>query len=113
MGDDGNSNDGDATDVLFPLFVAELLTLIGAFAVVSASVLGWTTLLGSVSRTVRFLVLAFLTVELLVPAWVYYDIRRRGDEADRVWLHASVMPVVNLLVVLAYLAERDAKTGGD
>jgi hypothetical protein len=112
MDEDGDS-DGDDGDVLFPLFVAELLTLVGAFVVVSASVLGWTTLLGSVSPTVRLLVLAFLAVELLVPAWVYYDIRRRGEEADRVWLHASVMPVVNLLVVLAYLAERDAKTDGD
>jgi hypothetical protein len=112
MNDAGDS-DGDGGDVLFPLFVAELLALVGAFAVVSASVLGWTTILDSVSPTVRLLALAFLTVELLVPAWVYYDIRRRGEEEDRVWLHASVMPVVNLLVVLAYLAEQDAKTGGD
>lgn len=104
------SDDSDDRDVLFPLFVAELLTLVVVFGVVLASVLGRTTLLSSFSPTVRLLVLAFLAVELLVPAWVYYDIRRRGGAADRVWLHASVMPVVNLLAVLAYLAERDARS---
>ncbi|WP_178916246.1 hypothetical protein [Natronomonas gomsonensis] len=95
---------GDDSDVLFPLFVAELLTLTGAFSVVAASLLGRTTLLASFSRTARLLALGFLTVELLVPAWLYYDIRKRGG--DRVWLHASVMPVVNLLAVAAYVSER-------
>lgn len=97
----------DDFDVLLPFFLAELLTLVVAFAVVAASLLGRTTLLASFSRTARLLALGFLAVELLVPAWLYYDIRKR--DGDRVWLHASVMPVVNLLAVAAYLAERDAK----
>jgi hypothetical protein len=98
-------------DALLPFTVAELLTLVVAFAVVAASLLGWTDLLSSFSRSVRLAALGFLTVELLVPAWVYYDLRRRGAADEQgVWLHASVMPVVNLLAVVAYLAERDAKT---
>ncbi|MUV87857.1 hypothetical protein GJ631_15175 [Natronomonas sp. CBA1123] len=97
----------DDSDVLFPLFVAELLTLVVALAVVTASLLGRTALLASFSRTARLLALGFLTVELLVPAWLYYDIRKRGG--DRMWLHASVMPIVNLLAVAAYISERNAR----
>ncbi|MEF8808685.1 hypothetical protein [Natronomonas sp.] len=98
----------DDADVLFALTVTELFALVVAFGVVAASLLGWTGLLDQFSRTVRLLALAFLAVELLVPAWVFYDVRRRGATDDRVWVHASVMPVVNLLAVLAYLAEREA-----
>ncbi|MCY4731731.1 hypothetical protein KY092_14325 [Natronomonas gomsonensis] len=97
----------DGFDPLVPFFLAELLTLVVAFAVVAASLLDRTALLASFSRTIRLLALGFLTVELLVPAWLYYDIRKRGG--DRVWLHASVMPVVNLLAVAAYVSERNAR----
>jgi hypothetical protein len=84
-----------------------LLTLVVAFAVVAASLLDRTALLTSFSRTARLLALGFLTVELLVPAWLYYDIRKR--DGDRVWLHASVMPLVNLLAIAAYISERNAR----
>jgi hypothetical protein len=97
----------DDLDILLPFFIAELFTLVVGFVVVAASLLGRTALLTSFSRTIRLLALGFLTVELLVPAWLYYDIRKRGG--DRVWLHASVMPVVNLLAVAAYVSERNAR----
>ncbi|MFT4885569.1 MAG: hypothetical protein ACI8U4_003095 [Natronomonas sp.] len=97
----------DDFDVLLPFFLAELLTLVVAVAIVVASLLGRTTLLVSFSSTARLLALGFLSVELLVPAWLYYDIRKR--DGDRVWLHASVLPVVNLLAVAAYISERNAR----
>jgi hypothetical protein len=97
----------DGFDPLVPFFFAELLTLVVAFAVVAASLVGRTTLLLSFSRTARLFALGFLTVELLVPAWLYYDIRKR--DGDRVWLHASVLPLVNLLAVGAYISERNAR----
>ena len=107
--DDPDADDQEHEARLWPLIVSELLFLVGGFALVAASLLGRTTYLTGYSVRLRLVALAFLVVELLVPLGVYLDLRRRPDDPDRTWLHAAVMPVVNVFGVLAYLEERRRK----
>jgi hypothetical protein len=85
---------------------AEVGGLVLLYAVVVASLLAGGGVLASLSWGLRTALLAFLTVELLVPLWVYRDLRRFPDRASALWVHATVVPVVNLLGLAAYLAER-------
>jgi hypothetical protein len=96
----------DAERALIGMTVGEvgLLVLIGCLLVLS--LFGNGSFLGDISRSVRFLALGFIVVELLVPLWVYFDIRRRTDNPDRVWIHVAAMPVINLFALAAYFADR-------
>ena len=66
------------------------------------------------NRTPKFVVtaLAFVAVELLIPAWVFVDLRRREDEPSGLWVHAVAMPLVNVFGLLGYLEERRRSRGG-
>ena len=97
---------GDADGVLRIWFVYEIAALVGAFVLVAASLAGYTALLDGFSRGTRLAALAFFAVELLIPAYVYLDLRRRGDTENTIWLHVSAMPVVNFFGLLGYLEER-------
>jgi hypothetical protein len=84
---------------------AEVGGLVVLYAVVVASVLAGGGVLGSLAWELRVALLSFLTVEVLIPLWVYWDLRRFPD-APALWVHAAVVPVVNLFGLVAYLAER-------
>ena len=101
----------DATEPnLWPLTVAELSGLVLAFVLVAASLAGATTLLSSFSRELRLAALAVLAVELLIPAYVFYDTRRSGLETSEVWVHAAAMPVISLFALAGYVDERRRAT---
>lgn len=91
---------------LWPLTVAELAALAAAFVLLAASLTGATPLLASVSRTARLAALAFVAVELLIPAYVVYDSRRSGLETSELWVHAAAMPVISLFALVGYVDER-------
>jgi hypothetical protein len=88
------------------LVAAEAASLAAVLALLAASLLGDGSFLASVSRPVRAAALAFVAVELAIPLWVYYDLRRAPEGTSALWVHAAVMPVLNLLGLVAYLAER-------
>ena len=98
----------DADGVLRVWFVYEIAALVGAFFLLAASLADYTTLLDGFSRGLRLAGLVFFAVELLIPTYVYLDSRRREDVSG-IWLHASAMPVVNLVGLLGYLEERSRK----
>lgn len=98
--------DDDAEWLLWLWLAGEIGLLLALFALLSASLLGETSLTASFSRPLRAGALAFVTVELMIPLVVYLDLRRRTDEPGTMWLHAAAMPLVNVLGFLAYLEER-------
>lgn len=91
---------------LWPLTIAELAGIALAGIVLVASLTDATTLLASVSRPVRLAALAFVVVELLIPAYVYFDSRRAGLVTSDVWVHAAAMPVISLFALVGYVDER-------
>jgi hypothetical protein len=91
---------------LWPLTVAEWLAHVAVAAVLTASLTGATTLLGSVSPTVRLAALGAVVLELLVPVYVLLDARRSGVETSDLWVHAAAMPVIGLFALVGYLDER-------
>ena len=95
----------EADGVLRVWFVYEIAALAGAFGLLAASLAGYTTLLDGFSRRLRLAGLVFFAIELLIPAYVYLDSRHREDVSG-IWLHASAMPVVNLVGLLGSLEER-------
>ena len=74
------------------------------------SLTGRATFLSSVSRQLRLGALAFVVVELLVPLWVYLDLRRR-DDSGTMWVHVAAMPLLNLFGLVAYLDYRRRSSG--
>lgn len=98
--------DDASAQALWPLTVAELLALALGFVVLVASLTGATTLLTSFSRPLRLAALAFVAVELLIPAYVFYDSRRSGIETSEMWVHAAAMPVISLFALVGYVDER-------
>lgn len=101
----------DATEPsLWPLTVAELFGHVVALLVLVASLTGRVSLFASVSPAVRLAALAFVAVELLIPAYVWYDSRRSGLETSEVWVHAAAMPVISLFALVGYVDERRRAT---
>jgi hypothetical protein len=98
--------DDESARALWPLTVAELVGLVIAGLVLLASLTGATTLLASVSRPARLAALAFVVVELLIPAYVFVDSRRSGLETNDLWVHAAAMPVISLFALAGYVDER-------
>lgn len=88
---------------------SEIAVLVGLFGLLAASLLGRTAALSYVSRQVRMGALVFLTVELLIPLWVFFDLRRRPDDPGHFWMHVAAMPGINLFGLLAYLQDRKLK----
>lgn len=85
----------------------ELVVVAGTFLLLAVSELGGGSFLSSVSRPIRLALLAFLAVELLIPLWVWVDLRRRPERSNSLWVHAAAMPVVNIFGLFAYLADRN------
>ncbi|MFC6724436.1 hypothetical protein ACFQE1_08630 [Halobium palmae] len=86
--------------------LSEIVALAGVFVLLSLSLAGRVATFGSVPSGLRLGALAFVGIELVIPAWVLYDIRRRSDEPDPIWIHAVAVPVVNVLGLIAYLEDR-------
>jgi hypothetical protein len=68
------------------------------------------TLDAGLSPPVRAVGLVVVFVELAVPIAVYVDVYRRPDDPDWVWVHAAMMPALNLLGAVAYLEDRRRST---
>ena len=99
----------DATErVLWIWTVCELALLV---VVLWNSVFGASGFLSSVSRQVRLGALGFVVMELLVPLWVFFDLRRRGDDSGTMWAHVAAMPFLNLFGLVAYLDYRRRSSG--
>jgi hypothetical protein len=96
----------DAERALLAMTVGEVALLVSIGCLLALSLFGGGSFLADTSRSVRTLTLGFVVVELLVPLWVYIDIRRRTDDPDRVWIHVAAMPVINLFALAAYFADR-------
>jgi hypothetical protein len=64
------------------------------------------TLGSGLSPAVRATALVVVFVELAVPIAVYADVYRRTDDPDWLWVHAAMMPALNLLGAVAYLEDR-------
>lgn len=119
-GDDGDraaatadvDDPGERTsDAVRGPFLALLVLLEVAFlgwvlSVVVRSLLGGTAVLDAYAVGLRVTAAAFLAVEMLIPLVVYVDLLRRPDDPDLEWMHATIMPVVNVLGAVAYLEER-------
>ena len=108
-GRDGRSAPGDR--VLRAWVAAELAVLAGASVVVAASLAGATDLLADVPRRYRVAALGFLIVELCIPAWIYWDVRRRSGMATTTWVSVGATPVLNLIGFVVYLLERRRRGG--
>jgi hypothetical protein len=87
------------------IVVCEVLVWIGLGWGLVVSLFADGSLLADAAVPVRTALLIVAAVQAFVPVYVYVDLRRRPD-LDRLWLHAAVMPAVNVVGFLAYLAER-------
>ena len=89
------------------VFVASEAVLLGYLAVqLAAGFTGSSGLFPAIGPLVRGTLLLLVVLELAVPLAVYVDIRRRPDDPDPVWVHAAMMPVINILGLVAYLEDR-------
>ncbi len=100
-------NESNAS-VLRIWFVGEIGALLVLFGIVAATFVGFDTPAAPFDRSLRLGMLAFLTVELLIPLYVALDLRGREDVGE-IWLHVSAMPVVNLVGLLGYVEARNRK----
>ena len=91
---------------LWAFTAPEIAAVAVLFVLLAASVFGDGSFLSSVSRGVRLAALVFLAVELLIPLWVYLDMRRNPVGLDTVWLHAAATPLLNVFGLVAYLDAR-------
>jgi len=90
--------------LVFVLFEASLLGLLAVgLARGFTSSAGMFSGLSAVARVGALLV---VLIELVIPLAVYVDVYRRPDDPDWVWVHAVMMPVLNLLGFVAYLLDR-------
>jgi len=102
----------DATErVLWIWTGAELAALVMVLWLLWNSVFGESAFLSSVSRQVRLGALGFVVMELLVPLWVFFDLRRHGDDSGTMWAHVAAMPFLNLFGLVAYLDYRRRSSG--
>jgi hypothetical protein len=96
----------DAERALVGMTIAEVGALVAVGCLLALSLFGGGSFLADTSRLVRALALGFVLIEVLVPLWIYVDIRRRTDDPDRAWIHVGAMPVINLFGLAAYLTTR-------
>jgi hypothetical protein len=96
--------DEDPVAALAVFTVAEVVVLGVLAALLGAGLFGDGDFLAGVARPVRLVALGVVLVELVIPVYVFVDVRRRG--MDAVWVHVAVLPLVNVLCLAAYLVER-------
>ena len=96
--------------ILWVWTAPELAALVALFGLLVISLVGtppvFATELASVSRSLRVAGVAFLAIELLIPLWVYIDLRQRKLGMDSIWMHVAAMPGLNLFGLFAYLQKR-------
>ncbi len=98
----------EATERVLWIWTLSELALLGVFfLLLAASLFGEGSLLSTVSRQVRIIALGLLTVELLIPLFVYLNLRRSPHRSDTIWIHIAAMPLLNILGLMAYLADRN------
>lgn len=100
----------ESTERVLWAFTAPELTLqFILFLLLAASVFGDSWLFSSMSHQIRTAALVFVTIELLIPLWVYLDLRRNPERSDNTWVHIAAMPLLNIFGLIAYLADRQKK----
>ena len=97
---------GDDSRALLAFVVAESLLLGYLAAQLALGFAGPDGAFPALSAPARIALLLVVLLELAVPIAVYVDVRRRDDDPDPIWVHAATMPVVNVLGVVAYIADR-------
>jgi len=88
--------------LVFALAEAALFVLLAVF--VARGVHPGGEFATSVPVAVRLAAVAILLGFAAAPLWVWYDVRRRGDAW--LWVHATLLPLFNLLGLAAYLHHR-------
>ncbi|MFC7027498.1 hypothetical protein ACFQJ5_07695 [Halomicroarcula sp. GCM10025324] len=97
--------------LLLALVVPELVALSLFLLLLGLSLTGRSSFAATYSVSIRLAAFTFVLVEILIPAGVYLDVRRRPDDPDLTWVHAAAVPVVNVLGVVAYLEDRRRALG--
>ena len=98
----------EATErILWIWTLSELVTIAVFFLLLAASIFGGSSFLSTVSRQVRIIALGLLVIELLIPLFVYLDLRRSPNRSDTIWMHVAAMPLLNILGLMAYLTDRN------
>lgn len=92
--------------VLWIWTLTELAAVAIVFLLLAASTFGGGSILATVSRQVRLVAVGVLAIELLIPLFVYFDIRRSPNRPDTIWIHVAAMPLLNIFGLMAYLADR-------
>ena len=105
--------DAQTERILHFLLLPELLAVAVAFGLLVYSLVADTTLFSSYSRTLRLAIAAVLSTDLIAPVVVYLDMRLSGREVDAVWIHAATLPLVNVIGVAAYVADRNRRQRQD
>ena len=89
---------------------------LGVFSVVflllASSTLGGGSFLTTVSHQMRLIAMGVLAIQVLIPLFVYFDIRRRPNGSDPIWIHVAAMPVLNIFGLIAYLEDRSRTQNG-
>lgn len=103
---------------LLALAALEIAFLAGIFVIIAANAFGDGSLAAATSQPVLFVALAFVGVELLIPLYVVWDLRRSPEAMDPLWIHAVLTPVVNVFGLMAYRWKRQqvreaASAGGE
>ena len=101
--------DAPADGALWWWTVSELVVVAALFLALAGDTAGATSVFPGLSPRLRAAALAFAAIELVIPLWVFFDVRRTGARA--VWVHAAAMPLVNILGLAAYLVHR--RRGGE
>ena len=96
---------------MLALVVPELVLLSLLALLLGLSLTGRSSFAATYSFVIRLAAFLFVLVEILIPAGVYLDVRRRPDDPDLTWVHAAAVPVVNVLGVVAYLEDRQRALG--
>lgn len=92
--------------VLWIWTLSELAAVTIVFVLLTASTFGDGSFLATVSRQLRLVAVGVLAIELLIPLFVYFDIRRSPNNPDAIWMHVAAMPLLNIFGLMAYLADR-------
>lgn len=88
----------------------ELAALLAVYGLLVTSLVGtppvFATELASVSRPIRVAGVASLTIELLIPIWIWIDLDRDQRSGGSLWVYVAAMPLFNLVGLVAYMQER-------
>lgn len=86
--------------------MAEIVAVLVFLGLLAGSLDGSSSLFADIPRWIRIGGVAFLVIELVIPIWVYADIRLRDSSPGIFWVYVAAMPGINLHGLYPYLDER-------